>query len=330
MQTTTQVATTQLGSTGLGITAVGFGAGAIGGGGWEFGWEPHHDDEAIAAIHRALELGVNWIDTAPGAGFGRAEQVVGRALAGLSEKPLVFTKASVVEGPGGLVAHSLKRDSIRRQVEASLTRLGVDAIDLYQLNWPKPEKDLEEGWFALEELKHEGLVRHIGVCNFDVRQMQRIQSIAPIETLRVPYSLIARDVEQEILPFAEREGIGVLVYSPMGSGLLSGKLTRQAIAKLHPDDWRKYDARFRAPRLRRNLAAAARVREIADRVDASPAAVAIAWTLCHRAVHGAIAGLRRPDQVDDLLMAARNDLCDEAVGELSVAAEAAAELAVAA
>jgi aryl-alcohol dehydrogenase-like predicted oxidoreductase len=318
--TTTQPTTTELGSTGLEITPMGFGAGAIGGGGWELGWEPHHDDEAIAAIHRALELGVNWIDTAPGAGFGRAEQVVGRALAGLNEKPLVFTKASVVEGPAGLLAHSLKRDSIRRQAEASLTRLGVDAIDLYQLNWPRPEKDLEEGWFAMEELRHEGLVRHIGVCNFDVRQVRRLQSIAPIETLRIPYSLIARGVEQEILPFAEREGIGVLVYSPMGSGLLNGKLTRHGIAKLHPDDWRKYDARFRAPWLRRNLATAARLREIADHCDASPGAVAIAWTLCHPAVDGAIAGLRRPDQVDDLLRPARQDICDQEVAELAVAA----------
>ena len=255
----TQPATTELGSTGLEITRLGFGAWAIGGGGWEFGWGPQDDEESIAAIHHALELGINWIDTAAAYGFGHSEEVVGRALEGIDERPYVFTKASLVEGPGRKVLHSLKRDSILREVGESLRRLGVDAIDLYQIHWPMPEEDIEEGWSALAELKEQGLVRHIGVSNFNVEQLRRIQSIAPVETLQPPYSLIAREVEADILPLAEREGIGVIVYSPMGSGLLTGKMTRERIEGLADDDWRKDDARFREPQLGRHLAAAERV-----------------------------------------------------------------------
>src|SRR5438445_138358 len=220
----TQLETTSLGNTGLEISRVGFGAWAIGGGGWEFGWGPQDDEDSIDAIRRALELGVNWIDTAAAYGFGRSETVVGRALEGLSEdeRPYVFTKASLVEGPGRTVLHSLKRDSILREAGDSLERLGVDAIDLYQIHWPNPDGDIEEGWSALAELKEQGLVRHIGVSNFDVEQLRRIQQIAPVETLQPPYSLVAREVEDEILPFAEDVGIGVIVYSPMGSGLLTG------------------------------------------------------------------------------------------------------------
>jgi aryl-alcohol dehydrogenase-like predicted oxidoreductase len=297
-----------LGATGMEITRVGFGAWAIGGGGWEFGWGPQDDEESIAAIHRALEGGVNWIDTAAAYGFGHSEEVVGRALAGLRERPYVFTKASLLEGPGRKVLHSLKRDSIRGEAEASLKRLGVDAIDLYQIHWPIPAADIEEGWKAMSELKEEGLVRHIGVSNFDVEQMKRIQSIAPIETLQPEYSLIERSIEAEILPHADREGIGVIVYSPMGSGLLAGRMTRERIADLPADDWRREDARFREPRLAANLAAAERIRGVAARRGVSPGAVAIAWTLRNTAVDGAIVGLRRPDQVQELLVAASLDI----------------------
>ena len=312
----TQLATTELGSTGLEITRVGFGAWAIGGGGWEFGWGPQDDDESIAAIHHALELGINWIDTAAAYGFGRSEAVVGRALEGLEDRPYVFTKASLLEGPGRTVAHSLKRDSIRREAEASLDRLGVDAIDLYQIHWPIPEEDIEEGWSAISELKDEGLVRHIGVSNFSADQMRRIRSIAPVETLQPEYSLIAREVEPEILPFAELEGIGVIVYSPMGSGLLTGTMTRDRIESLPADDWRRSDVRFREPQLGRHLAAAERVRELADRLGVSPGAAAIAWTLRNPAVDGAIVGIRRPDQVDELLAAATLDLDDADAAEI--------------
>src|SRR5471032_1536425 len=218
----TKIKTAELGQTGLEITRVGFGAWAIGGGDWEFGWGPQDDEQSIAAIHHALEQGINWIDTAAAYGFGRSEQIVGLALEGVTERPYVFTKCSLLEGPDRKVAHSLKRDSILREAGDSLQRLGVDAIDLYQIHWPIPAADIEEGWAALAELKDDGLVRHIGVSNFDVDQLREIQQIAPVETLQPQYSLIERDAERELLPFAEREGIGLIVYSPMGSGMLSG------------------------------------------------------------------------------------------------------------
>jgi aryl-alcohol dehydrogenase-like predicted oxidoreductase len=312
----TELTTTQLGATGLEITRVGFGAWALGGGGWEFGWGPQDDDESIAAIHRALELGVNWIDTAAAYGFGRSEEVVGRALEGLTTRPYVFTKASLLEGPAGSVLHSLKRDSIRREAEASLERLGVEAIDLYQIHWPIPDEDIEEGWAAMGELKEEGLVRHIGVSNFSVEQLRRVQAIAPVETLQPEYSLIARDAEPEILEFAERAGIGVIVYSPMGSGMLTGRMTRERIENLPADDWRKSDERFREPQLSSHLRAAERVTGVADWMGVSPGAVAIAWALRHPAVDGAIVGMRRPEQVEELLTAGTLALDEEDTAQL--------------
>jgi aryl-alcohol dehydrogenase-like predicted oxidoreductase len=312
----TQLQTTQLGTTGLEITRVGFGAWAIGGGGWEFGWGPQEDEESIATIHHALERGVNWIDTAATYGFGRSERVVGRALAGLAERPYVFTKASMLEGPGRRVVHSLRRDSILREAEASLDRLGVEAIDLYQLHWPIPEADIEEGWSALAELKEQGLVRHIGVSNFDVEQLRRIRSVAPVETLQPPYSLVDLGAEREILPFAERDGIGVIVYSPMGSGLLTGRMTQERVEGLPDDDWRKHDPRFGEPQLTRYLALVERLRAVADRHDTTPGAVAVAWTLRNPAVDGAIVGFRRPDQVDPILAAAGLALSDEEAAEI--------------
>jgi aryl-alcohol dehydrogenase-like predicted oxidoreductase len=308
---TAQLKTTQLGRTGLEITRIGFGAWAIGGGGWEFGWGPQEDDQSIAAIHHALEQGVNWIDTAAAYGFGHSEEIVGRALEGLSQRPYVFTKASLLEGPGRRVVHSLKRDSILRESHASLERLGVDAIDLYQIHWPIPEEDIEEGWSAFAELKEQGLIRHIGVSNFDVKQLERIQQIAPVEALQPQYSLIERGAEQDILPYAEREGIGVIVYSPMSSGLLTGRMTRQRIGDMPDDDWRKRDPRFVEPELSRNLELVDRLRLVAERHDTVPGAVAIAWTLANQAVHGAIVGFRSPEQVDPLIDAANIELSQD-------------------
>jgi aryl-alcohol dehydrogenase-like predicted oxidoreductase len=307
----TKIQTTQLGTTGLEITRVGFGAWAIGGGNWEFGWGPQVDDQSIATIHHALDRGVNWIDTAAAYGFGRSERVVGRALEGMADRPYVFTKASLLEGTDRRVVHSLRRDSILREAEASLDRLGIDAIDLYQIHWPIPETDIEEGWAALAELKEQGLVRHIGVSNFSVDQLRRIQSIAPVETLQPQYSLVERDAEDELLPYAEREGIGVIVYSPMGSGLLSGRMTRERIAGLPDDDWRKRDPRFQEPQLTRHLALVERLRAVADQHGTTPGAAAVAWTLRNRAVDGAIVGFRRPDQVDPILAAAGLELGDD-------------------
>jgi aryl-alcohol dehydrogenase-like predicted oxidoreductase len=302
----TPLGTTVLGKTGLDITRVGFGAWAIGGGGWEMGWGPQADDDSIAAIHRALDLGVNWIDTAAAYGFGHSEQVVGRALAGLAgeQRPYVFTKASLLEGAGRTIEHSLKRDSILREAEASLQRLGIDAIDLYQVHWPLPSCDIEEGWAAFAELREQGFVRHIGVSNFSVAQLRRAQQVAPVETVQPQYSLIDRDAEAHLLPVAEREAIGVLVYSPMASGLLSGAMTRSRIEHLPDDDWRAHDPRFQEPQLSQHLALVSRLRAVADRHATTPGAVAIAWALGNPAVDGAIVGFRRPDQVDPLVRAA--------------------------
>ena len=313
---TTRLPTTELGQTGLEITRVGFGAWAIGGAGYDWGWGTQEDDESVAAIHHALELGVNWIDTAAQYGFGHSEEVVGRALTGLGERPYVFTKGGQPEGPGRTTVQSLRRDSLRRELEGSLSRLGVDAVDLYQIHWPIPAEQIEEGWSTLAELKEEGLVRHIGVSNFSVAQLRRIQQIAPVETLQPPYSLVAREVEEELLPFAERERIGVIVYSPMGSGLLTGAMTRERIEQLPEDDWRKRSERFQEPQLSEHLALVDRLRTVADRHATTPGAVAVAWTLLNPAVDGAITGFRRPDQVDPIITAAHLELSDEDVATI--------------
>ncbi len=314
----TPLKTTGLGATGLEITRIGFGAWAIGGGDWEFGWGAQADEESVSAIRHGLEQGINWIDTAAGYGFGHSESIVGRALEDVpaAARPYVFTKCSLLEGPGRRVEHSLKRDSVLREAEASLTRLGLDAIDLYQIHWPNPEPDIEEGWAALAELKEQGLVRHIGVSNFDAEQLRRIEQVAPVETLQPQYSLIERDVETELLPFAEQQGIGVIVYSPMGSGLLTGKMTRERIAAMGDDDWRSRDERFREPQLSAHLELVERLRAVAERHGTTAGAVAVAWTLRNPAVDGAIVGFRRPDQVDGLIAAAGLELTADDVAEI--------------
>jgi aryl-alcohol dehydrogenase-like predicted oxidoreductase len=303
------VGTVALGATGMEISRVGYGAWAIGGAGWWHAWGNQDDEQSIEAIRRAVELGINWVDTAPIYGLGHSEEVVGRALHGLDDRPYVFTKASLYEKDGA-VAHSLKRDSIRREVEASLSRLQLDAIDVYQIHWPDPDEDVEEAWTTFAELKSEGLVRHIGVSNFDVSQLRRAQAIAPVETLQPPYSLLERSIEDEILPFAEQEGIGVVIYSPMQSGLLSGAMTRERIAALPDNDWRKHDARFNEPELSLHMALVERLRTVAESHDTTPGAIAVAWTLANPAVDGAIVGFRRPDQVEPLIAAGSIELSD--------------------
>ena len=308
--------TAELGRTGLEISRVGFGAWAIGGAEYDWGWGRQDDEESIAAIHHALELGVNWIDTAAQYGFGHSEQVVGRALAGLDPRPLVFTKGGQPEGPGRTTLQSLKRESLRLEVEGSLSRLGVDAIDLYQIHWPIPDEEIEEGWTVLVEFRDEGLVRHIGVSNFTVEQLRRAQAVAPVETLQPQYSLLDRDADEEILPFCEREGIGVIVYSPMASGLLTGKMTRERIESLPDDDWRTRSERFREPELSKNLELVERLKRVAERHGVAPGAVAVAWTLRNPAVDGAITGFRRPDQVDPILAAANLELGDHDIATI--------------
>ena len=296
--------TRQFGNTDMHITPIGFGTWALGGGSWAFGWGPQDDEQSIAAIHRALDLGINWIDTAAVYGLGHSEEIVARALKDRSERPYVFTKCSRVWDENGEISSSLKAQSIRRECENSLRRLQVDVIDLYQVHWPMPESELEEGWETMAQLKDEGKVRYIGVCNFNVEQMRRVMRIAPISTLQPPYSLVKPEVEEEILPFCQEQEIGVIVYSPMMSGLLSGSMTRERIAKLPDDDWRKRDSEFQEPRLSHNLALVEQLQEIGYMHSRSPGEVAIAWTLHNPAVTAAIVGARRPEQVDSIIGAA--------------------------
>ena len=309
--------TRQLGNTDMQITPIGLGCWAIGGGGYQFGWGPQDDQESIATIKRALNLGINWIDTAAVYGLGHSEEIVGRAIRGHDWSPYLFTKCGRVWDEHGHVFGNLKADSIRREVEASLKRLQVDVIDLYQIHWPDPDPDLEEGWSTMAKLQQEGKVRYIGVSNFNVEQMQRAMRIAPISSLQTEYSLINREAEKEILPFCLEHRIGVIVYSPMGSGLLSGSMTRERIAAMPEDDWRKHDPEFQEPRLSRNLALAEKLNEIGFTHNRIPGEVAIAWTLHNPAVTGAIVGARRPEQIENLVGAAEFRLSDVELSELN-------------
>ena len=296
--------TRQLGKTELFITPLGFGSWAVGGGGWQFGWGSQDDRESVAAINRALDQGINWIDTAAVYGLGHSEEIVAKAIKGRTERPYIFTKCSMVWDEAGNISHSLKRESIRREVEDSLRRLQVEAIDLYQIHWPDPDTDVEEGWSTLAELKREGKVRNIGVSNFNVEQLQRAMDIERVDSLQPPYSLIHPDVDDGILPFCEKNDIGVIVYSPMMSGLLSGRMTRERISNLPEGDWRKNNREFQEPRLYRNLWLAELLKNIGRHHGLSAGEIAIAWTLRLSAVTGAIVGGRSPDQVDGIVGAA--------------------------
>ncbi len=311
----------RFGRTELEITPVGFGAWAIGGTGWRGAWGHQDDDEAVGAIRRAVELGINWVDTAAVYGLGHSEELVARALEGFpdADRPYVFTKCSLVWDENGEVHNVLKRDSIRRECEESLRRLQVEVIDLYQIHWPIPHEEIEEGWSALAELKEEGKVRHIGVSNFDVSQMERANEIAPVETLQPPYNMLGCDVEEEILPYCGENDIGVIVYSPMRSGLLTGKMTHERVQNMPSDDWRRGADDFREPKLSRNLELVERLAKIGERHGKSPAEVAIAWTLRHPAVTAAIVGGRRPDQVDGTIGAADFRLSEEEIEEVETA-----------
>jgi aryl-alcohol dehydrogenase-like predicted oxidoreductase len=302
--------TRNLGNSDLHITRVGYGAWAIGGSGWQFAWGSQDDNESIAAIHRALELGVNWIDTAAVYGLGHSEEVVGRALKEWrGSRPYVFTKCGLRGDAKGDVQRVLSATSIRRENEESLRRLSVDVIDLYQIHWP-PDPDsaaLEEGWSTLADLKREGKVRWIGVSNFNVQQLRRAQAIAPVTSLQPRYSLVHREIEDEILPYCLSEGIGVIVYSPMASGLLTGAMTRERAASLPEDDWRRAHPDFTEPNLSHNLTLVEHLTAIANRHNCSVGEVAIAWTLRHPAVTGAIVGARNPRQAEGVMRA--DELC---------------------
>jgi aryl-alcohol dehydrogenase-like predicted oxidoreductase len=310
--------TVKFGKTGMAITPIGFGAWAIGGGGWAAAWGPQDDDEAVGAIRRAVELGVNWVDTAAVYGLGHSEELVAQALKSVpeSERPYVFTKCSLVWDGGGDISNVLEKNSVKRECEESLRRLQTDVIDLYQIHWPRPDEYIEEGWEAMAELKDEGKVRHIGVSNFDVSQMERIGEIAPVETLQPPYNMLNRGVEEEILPYCGENDIGVIVYSPMRSGLLTGKMTPERVANLPSDDWRRNAQDFQEPRLSRNLELVELLEEIGADHGLSPGEVAIAWTLRQPAVTAAIVGGRRPDQVDGIIGAAELRLSEDELDRL--------------
>jgi aryl-alcohol dehydrogenase-like predicted oxidoreductase len=288
----------------------------MGGSGWRFSWGPQDDKDSIAAIRKALESGMNWIDTAAVYGLGHSEEVVGRSLEGIPHRPYIFTKCERVWNERGELSGSLKAESLRRECEASLRRLKVDVIDLYQIHWPLPDEDLEEGWTTLAKLKEEGKVRYIAVSNFNVSQMQRAQAIAPITSLQPPYSMLAREVEKEILPYCAEQNIGVIVYAPMRSGLLSGAMTRERAGALPDDDWRRRDPDFQEPKLSRHLQLVDLLRSIGKRHGRTPGEVAIAWTLRHPAVTAAIVGLRRPEQVSGIVGAGEFRLSSEEIGEI--------------
>jgi aryl-alcohol dehydrogenase-like predicted oxidoreductase len=308
--------TKPLGNSDLNITPIGFGAWAIGGSGWAFGWGAQDDQDSIEAIQRSLDLGVNWIDTAAIYGLGHSEEVVAKALKGRTDRPYIFTKCSMIWNEKGEISRSLKKDSIRQEVEASLRRLNVETIDLYQIHWPSPEPDIEEGWTTLAKLKDEGKVRHIGVSNFNVEQLRCAQAIAPITSLQPPYSLVNRQVEAEILPFCQHHNIGVIVYSPMQSGLLTGAMNPERIAKMSDDDWRKQSKEFQEPRLSRNLKLVEVLQQIGQEHGRSPGEVAIAWTLNHSAVTAAIVGGRNGKQVEGIIGAGEFRLDEPALNKI--------------
>ena len=313
--------TKRLGNSDLFITPIGFGAWAIGGDGWEFGWGEQDDKASIAAIHRALELGVNWIDTSAVYGMGHSEEVVAFALKTWpGPRPYVFTKCGLRWDDQGYVHRSLFANSIRSECEDSLRRLKVDVIDLYQIHWPT--EDLEEGWGAMAQLQKEGKVRWIGVSNFSVDEMRRAQAIAPITSLQPPYSLVRREVESEIVPYCYDNGIGVIVYSPMASGLLTGAMTRARAAKLPASDWRSRDSEFQEPKLSKNLALVERLREVGEKRGRPPGQIAIAWALRNPGVTAAIVGARNAQQVEKNVGAADLQLTDDEVAEIEGAHEA--------
>jgi aryl-alcohol dehydrogenase-like predicted oxidoreductase len=308
--------TRQLGNSDLYITPLGVGAWAMGGAGWLFSWSHQDDDASISAIHAALDAGMNWIDTAAVYGLGHSEEVVAKALEGRSNRPYVFTKCARVWDENRQIGKSLKADSVRRECEASLRRLRVDVIDLYQIHWPEPDEDVEEGWATLARLKEEGKVRWIGVSNFNLDQLKRAQAIAPITSLQPPYSLIRREVEAGVLPYCAEHNIGVIAYSPMGSGLLTGAMTRERITNLPEDDWRRRGPQFQEPLVTRNLKIVDKLKEIAARHNRIAGEAAVAWVLRNSVITGAIVGVRSREQVEGVIGAMDFRLSEDESNEI--------------
>lgn len=311
--------TRKLGNSGLHITPVGFGAWAIGGGNWEYSWGPQDDQESVAAIHKALELGVNWIDTAAVYGLGHSEEVVARALKEWrGARPYVFTKCVMTWDASRKISVNHSAASLRQECEASLRRLQVDAIDLYQIHWPPADNGsgLEEAWHSLSAFQKEGKVRWIGVSNFDVAQLKRAEKIAPVTSLQPPYSILRRQIEEAVLPYCEQRGIGVIVYSPMFSGMLTGGMTRERAASLPADDFRSRNPEFQEPKLSKNLELVAKLGEIGARYGRRPGEVAIAWTLRNTRVTGSIVGSRNAKQAEGVMRAGDFHLNAEEIAEI--------------
>lgn len=310
-----------LGSTGPSLSVIGLGTWAMGGGDWKFGWGDQDRSAAITAILRAVELGINWIDTAAVYGEGQSESIVGEALQKLppAERPLVATKCGRVSLGNGEIGKCLRRSSVIAECEASLQRLHTDCIDLYQLHWPEPDEEIEEGWQTLIDLKAQGKVREIGVSNHSVAQLQRLIPMHPVRSLQPPYSMIARDVETELLPFCRTQDIGVICYSPLGKGLLTGAFTTTRAENLSAKDHRSRDPRFQPPQLEINLAFVAALREIATGLDWTLAELAIAWTLRRPELTSAIVGARSPEQIEQTAIAGTRVLDSAAAAAVSAA-----------
>ncbi len=296
--------TKKLGWTDLNFTRIGLGTWAMGGPGWQFGWGPQDDKDSIKAIYKALDNGINWIDTAAVYGLGHSETVVGKALKGMGQKPIIASKCTRVWNEKKELGSNQKRDNIRKECETSLKRLQVETIDLYQIHWPRPEEDIEEGWGAVAELIREGKVRYGGVCNFNVRQLERILPIHPVASLQPPYSMLVRGIEDEILPFCGENNIGVVAYSPMYKGLLTGKFTRERVETLPESDHRSRDPRFMEPELTLNLKLIEELKKIAGDNGKTVLQLAIAWVLRRPEMTSAIVGARKPEQLDDFFGAA--------------------------
>lgn len=293
--------TRRLGTSELPLTTIGLGTWAMGGGDWKFSWGPQDDAESIRTIHRALDLGINWIDTAAFYGLGHCEEVIGRAVSGMHQRPLVATKCERCWDEAGQMVPRLKRASVLAEAEASLRRLGVETIDLYQIHWPQPDEDIEEGWQAIAELIQAGKVRFGGVSNFNLGQLQRVHAVHPVVSLQPPYSMLAREVEAELLPYCAEQGIGVIAYSPMQKGLLTGKVTPDWVASLPPDDHRRNDPKFQEPQLSAHLELVESLREIAADCGKTVAQLAIAWVLRRPELTAAIVGARRPEQIEQTI-----------------------------
>jgi aryl-alcohol dehydrogenase-like predicted oxidoreductase len=318
--------TRKLGNSDLEITSVGFGAWAIGGSGWDFAWGHQDDSDSIAAIHRALDLGVNWIDTAAVYGIGHSEEMVAHALKDWrGARPHVFTKSVLRWDNQGHITQNHTAASIRLECEDSLRRLQIEVIDLYQMHWPPSDNGsgLEEAWQTMAALQKEGIVRWIGVSNFNVEQIKRAEKIAAVTSLQPPYSMIRRAVEKEILPYCKQQGIGVISYAPMSSGLLTGAMTRERAAALPADDFRSKSSEFREPRLSKNIELVERLRKVGARHGRSPGEVAIAWVLSNPAVTGAIVGARDAKQAEGVMRAGELKLSSEEITEIEDAAAAA-------